>query len=286
MANAPEQQPIIRTMKSDADELLKKEKSSFLELFAKEEAKERAAGAAPPTARLEPHAPSRMRGLGHVIVRDFFILVVVGALGLGGFLAWQNFSMSRPPTNEPPPEPTPPRALLGGIENTKIIRVNTNDRTGLLNALENVPALEPYTFYPILVEGQKFMTAQDFFETLRISPPSQDFYNGISPRMDFYTLGDDHIFIFEVLEKERVQGNLLRWEKTLPQQFYPVFLGRIAGSYEFQDRIIQNVDARIAVEAEGTDDSSLSYAIVREEFLVFATREATLRLTIERLLAQ
>ena len=283
MAEPEHRSTIIRTMKTDSDELLQKEKSSFLDLFTKEGERRAMEGMPLPTARIGMPQETTQRNPWKMVALFLGGLIVLGALAFGAYFFLPDLLRTNP--KEIPKGPDIPRPLIKSAQKNQTIEVRKNDRTGLLAKIEEVPRDSTYTYIPILTEGGQIMRVKEFFDTVRIAPPSRDFYNGISDRIDVYKLGNDIVFVFEVRDKEKTQGNLIEWEHTLPQDFLTIFLAREAGAFHFSDRLIRNVDARVALEENPPDTHALSYS-VREDFFILTTSEEALRATIDRVLEQ
>jgi hypothetical protein len=285
MAEPAHRGTVIRTMKTDADELLQKEKASFLDLFTKEEQARREKMAKPQVPKLTVGTAANS-GQSNVWKGIAIVLIVLILMAVAGSIVY--FVLGR--DGQPPPVggneptiPTPQSAFLRTVQESSVISVRPDDRTGVLTGFETIPIANAYTYAPIFIESRGFMTTRDFFETLRINPPSQDFYNGVGNRIDLYKFGRDAVFIIEVTDKDKTQGNMLAWESQLHKQIVPTFRGVAIQQAQFSDRLISNVDARVA---RGEGDLALGYSIVRGQFLVITTSESLLKVTIERLLAQ
>ncbi len=273
---------VIRTMKSDAEELLKHEQSSFIDMIA-EEAKLRQKSRAPISV-----GPKRQTSPAKIIF-GILLVVVIGAGGAAGyyFLSQKN--------NEPPPRPVPqgpdiPRPFINA-QKTDVIKIPQGDRTGLLSAfgaeLLNSRKDTNFWYLPLVVtESDKpahIATPTELFQTLRITPASGDFFDGIENRWNLYAYGEDLIFVFTIRDRSRVQGAMLLWERTLPQQLSPLIAGSKATPRMFEDKIIKNNDARIATLPE-TTIHAVAYSVgVSGTYLVITTSEAALRATIDRL---
>ena len=268
----------IHTMKTDAEELLKKEKSSFLDLFAKQ--------ADAPIVRSQ--AQQQNNSLMGIVA----IVAVVVALGAIGFAGYIYISRNR---NTPPnqtEEWKPPRPILNA-EEILLITIRAGDRTGILNAFgqarrktlpEGAYRYMPLVVADINVEAHN-ASPTELFTALGIAPPS-DFLDSFTGRWNAYTTGtDDLVFIFELKDRVKAQGSLLRWEDAMIGDFIPIIAGVEPGAYEFKDGIVKNIDTRVA-RLSKTRDASVGYAIALGRYLIIATREASLVGTISRLIAQ
>lgn len=275
--NQPSREPSIRTMRTDAEEVSRQQKTSFLDLFSKEQG----SGKAP--LRYNP-VPQRSRNWGRIVGVIFFLLLIVG--GAAG--AYWYFTKKTPDTTVKPAEI--PRPFINSFE-TKKITTKMGDRTGMLLELERRLAegsvIGDYVYLPLYFFDfgvpEFFSKPKDFFDILRMTPPA-DFYDNISTRWNLYLYSSNYVLVLETTDRMKTLGSMLRWEETIRDDFRPLIASTTPGEHPFNDMIIKNVDVRIA-RLSDTSDSALSHAIVLGKFLVIATSEKSLRATIDRLVA-
>jgi len=283
----PEIERAIRTMKSDADELVKKEQSSFIDLVAEQaKARERGGPSGPPIRIGPAHKKSR--------AKIIFTVVTVILLAAGGGSAY--FFLSKEEGVEPKPivRPGPeiPRPTINA-QKTSAITIQEDDRTGLLSEMSGglLRSRNDTNFWylPVLVTNSgrdtHIATPRELFQTLRISVPSEDFWGGIENTFNLYVYGEDFIFIFPVRQEPKVKGAMLAWERILPQQFATIIRGAGASPRTFEDKIIKNIDVRIAQFSE-TQGRAVAWAVVSGKFLALATSEAAIRAVIDRLVGE
>ena len=271
MEGDPQEQrePTIRTMKTDAQEVIKKDNISFLDIYAKEAAK---------SPYLE--APSRSSKK-YVYVLIAVLLVAIGA---------STYYVLAIRKNEPPPKPALeiPRSFIP-VSQSATIEVRPNDRTGLINALEKARSSAPekeFTYIPVAVGVNglsRLAYPSEFFGMLEADPPG-DFLDGITGRWNIYMYSGDAVLLFEIKDEIKVRGALLRWDETIAQRLRAIMKKFEPTAYTFEDIREKNIDIRIA-RLSTVNDAAVGYAIVLGKFLVIATSEVSLRATIARLVA-
>lgn len=266
----------IRTMKTDTQELLGKEKVSFLDMFGKEN---------PPSYRRGYAPPRRTNStIVRTIVFLFLAVAILGAAGSG--IYWYINNKNNTVVKK---DPTPPRQFLN--IGSDLIKIQKNDRTGLLQELKSKQtassgggeyravsmALFDFGVQPYLANPK------EFFEMLQETPPGT-LLASFTGRWNIYMYGGNMILVFETNDQEKTNGSMVGWEQSVGRAFAP-FIGIIdSGTHEFQDSIIKNIDARVAQLSE-SNNTSVGYAIVRGKYLIIATSETSLRTTIERFIA-
>mgnify|MGYP001601558842 CR=1 FL=1 len=269
----PEEQK-IRTMKTDTDELLKKEKSSFLDMFAKQSEQRYEKGYHP--------TPQQPQSKGPIILGIFILLILLGAGG--GVYFYINQKTPTPQPNEL----AIPRSVINPSSSEKI-KTKIGDRSGLLISLEKARKTSsvelrftPVTFFDV-GSPERLASPKDFFTTLRITPPLS-FYEILTGKWNLYTLNNDFIFLFEINDRLKTVGTMFDWENSMPSTLGPIINRPDIGVRKYRDITIENVDARIAIETPN-DTALWGYAIVLGKYLIITTSEATLKTTIERIVA-
>lgn len=277
----------IRTMKTDADELLNKEKASFLDLFARQ--KGGGMGPAPidsaPRVRFDP-APNP-----HNWASTLIVLVLGALLAGGGMFVYLTVQQNATPPEQTPAEPEYPRPILN-TEQVKSITIRKNDRTGLLLEINEQKQAgfseEDYLYLPVIISDfdvpSHIATPEEILATLRMAPP-RDLYDSFSGRWNMYVNGSSIVFIFESKKRLETQGSMLRWEETMVSNFAQFVPGFEKGVFTFTDGITRNTDTRIA-RVSPADDAGVGYAMALGRYLVITTSVSALERTIERLIAQ
>lgn len=266
----------IRTMKSDADNLLNQKTTSFIDLFAKE-SKNRGLGQFG-----QPYTPKQSGA--KFIIATIIILASIGIISAGVYLYVKD--------SGPAPKQSLiiPRSMLN-VQKTEIVKAKNGDRTDLLEKLRAVrsdkSSERDFVHTPIVLydfSTEEFVASPlDFFSTLLIDPPS-DLVSNFGNAWSAYTYSGDLIFIFEIKNRLDVIGAMLSWEKTLPRAFEPLLGATDLVAPLFEDSIIKNVDARI-VRLSQEKNTSLGYSIVLGKYLIIATSESSLEAVMERVIA-
>ena len=273
----------IRTMKTDADELVSKQKTSFLEMFEKQHQMQYQKGYKNPTSR----------GVGRKrLFRAILILIILGGIILGGAFGFYIFQRERQVQIETEMrDPTPHRAFLTNSDQ-EIIRIRENDRTGLLSETDQkrtTPTpLGRYLYAPIIIDdfdiNPRLATHEEFFETLRISPP-QDFFENIGPRWNLLFSDQHTILVFEVTNFQGMLAVMARqWEGTITEDIARLLPNgiRVGDREPFISDIVENNEVRIQ-RFSSTDDTAVTYALLFGELLIITTSEETITRIIEQL---
>ena len=193
----------IRTMKGDADELVKKEQSSFIDLVA-EQAKMRERGG--PPIRINP---LRKKSYAKIIFVIFAVLIFAGG-GIGAYLFIASKKNPDGPTPVVRPGPDIPRPIINA-QKTSIITIQNDDRTGLLSEMSGgilrSKGDSNFWYLPILITDSgrdtHLSSTRELFQTLKISVPSEDFWGGVADSFNLYAYGEDFVFIFPIMEKPK-----------------------------------------------------------------------------------
>lgn len=171
--------------------------------------------------------------------------------------------------------------------------MRVGDRTGLLQELTRARVITmpegAYRYVPLVVADINVephnASLAELFGALAINPPS-DLLSNLTGRWNIYTRGkNDVVFVFEVADRIKTQGSLLRWEDAMPSDFIFLVANAEPGTYEFKDGIVKNIDTRVARLSQ-TRDAAVAWAIALGKYLIITTSEESLVSTIERLIAQ
>lgn len=164
------------------------------------------------------------------------------------------------------------------------IRFRLGDREGFLALLnQKIPRItaahEPaflslrlFSLEVAQISGRQASTFEAF-QTLRLRPPSQllqTFTQEIYP----YVLARALVFVIPINNPEKALEGFLAWEPLMIRDFAPLLSADIS-SQPFEDRVINNVDARVS--------SSLSYALFGGRYAVVALSKEALQAAIEQL---
>jgi hypothetical protein len=270
-----ESEPTIRTMKTDTEELMQKEKSTFLEMFSRREDTRYDKG-------YQPTPPRARRSYGRAIAILVALLVLAG---IGAGVYWY---IKQKPKEAPPITVSIPRSVINP-QKTEKIKTKTGDRTGILLALKAIAKSSDSDLWyiPVTVADlgvpERLATPKDFFDTLRITPPAA-FYDTLTGKWNLYLQSGSFIFLFEIKDRANALGAILGWEESMPSDLGPIVDRTNIGLRIYQDIIIKNVDARLT-KPSNTDSTMWGHSIVLGKYLVIATSEETLKTTIERIVA-
>lgn len=264
-------------MKTDIDELTKKESSSFLGAVAK--------GADARAGR--GHLRSESRNYTKLIIILIGIFIILPALAGGAYYLISNKLQTKPEEKEI----SVPRPLLQS-DKTDIIKEKRGDRTGLISDIKSrqqkYASSDQYIYIPVaftdFTSDPRVPKPDEFLSALRTDAPT-DFMAALTERWNMYVRNGALILIFETKDRLQTWGGLLRWEHSVVSDFSP-FLpdGSNLTDFKFEDALVKNNDVRIARLSE-TKDSVIGYSIVLGKFVVISTSEVGLRATIEHLVA-
>lgn len=267
----------VRTMKSDIDEVTKKDNSSFFGAVAQ------GAEARHERRYLRSEEKSYAKLIGILIL----IFVVLPIIAGGIYYAVSRMSLKNPEEKEI----SVPRALLQS-EKTDIIKVKHGDRTGLISEIKSrqqkYASSDQYIYIPVaftdFTTDPKGVLPDVFLNALRTTAPA-DFTAALTDRWNIYVRSGALIFIFETKDSLQTWGGLLHWEQSLVKDLSPFLLeGSNLTDFTFEDGLIKNNDLRIA-HLSDTKDSVISYSIVLGKFVIISTSEVGIHATIEHLVA-
>ena len=279
--------PAIRTMKSDAEELLKSGKQSLAQIIA------RAPEQLPRTLRV----PKRI-GRGTVLAFSALILLA----GVGAILISSGFTPSggiASPQQAPVAgqRVAPPPAYFA-TETSRTITVKKQDRAEFLRLMRDAwrEREREGTVKRLSIKVQdgpqeRFATPEDFFELWRLAPPS-----ALASRLDpnlmvfihYGAAGTRLGLAVRSREPERTFADALGWESSLLASITPLFFDErpedIAAPFE--DRAWRNIDWRY-LKLSTEKDLGIGYAVfpAGNVFLLTTGKEA-METAINRLFAQ
>jgi hypothetical protein len=276
----------IRTMKSDAEQLLQRDQTSFADIYAQQQKSIREGNYQLARPYSAPRKNMASRALGIFL----FLILLMGAGSTGYYFLVLNKQTSGG-KGGPTVELQYPRPIINP-QATSVIQFRKKDRTGLLQELERFGRQNvenTFAYLPILSApaGKEYTltSAKEFFETLEISPPSEDFYVNLTGEWNAYYYGRDLVFVFGIKNEGAARGVMFSWERSLMRQFATLLREKDPGIIEFRDTIIRNTDARFGRYLDPSQHI-VGYAVARKELLVIASSERSLKATIERLVVR
>ena len=263
-------------MRSDAQEVLHDQKSSFLDLFEKQSGQKQK-GQSP----LKPPTSSGLKAK-RILKKTLMSILVLVIVGGGGYGAYTFLQEKRDAAI--PRDPNIPRPWLTNFD-TESITVEPDDRTGLLNALDKQARSDEFLYTPIIIKDFNIKTRlagpEEFFSFLQISPP-QDFFQSLTGRWNLYAAKEGLVFIFETGDGLQTWGSMLGWERTIAQDLRQFVTNDDIS--KFRDRVIKNNDARVR-QFFNVQRDFLGYSLILRRFLILSTSESALEEVVERMLA-
>lgn len=253
--------PVIRTMRSDAEELFKTTKPSLIQMIGTQQA-------TPPTPDRQTSRIPLLLTFGIILI---FIVGVGGGvfffirqMGAGG--ATQPAGGSAPVSVRAAPPP------YFATESSRTITVKKQDRAGFLRLMEDSWREEEREgmvkrLIIMLQDGpQEYPVAlTDFLELWRIAPPAS-----LTQRLDQNLMaflyqgktGNRLGFAARTREPERTFADMLSWEPSILAGITPLFFDERANAIvaPFEDRTYRNIDWRY-LKLSQERDLGVGYAV-------------------------
>lgn len=274
--------PKIRTMRSDAEELIKEKQVSQLDISTKAYI---AAG--------NPSNHSDAFVAQFSWIKVFAAIVLVLLLATAGYFGYRYFTKRT--GNAEIVKPKPPAKLLN-VDDEKILRALEATPGELISALgaerRQQMRFGSIIYFPLELTQKsgevKFAESQDFIRALSWKPPSA-FFNSVGPEFNilivYSTNSNDLTAVFRVQNFNRALAGLFGWEATMLKDLKP-FLSQedVANSTQFnwQDEIIKNNDARVLKDKLGK--AILGHAVFNKQLAIISTSRDGLALVLERLI--
>lgn len=276
--------PIIRTMKTDVEDLFRKAKPSLIEIIGKESN----------NLSLPQKEPPKKRTIWWDYIGRYVItaIILVSIASLAALTILVFIKETKP---LPVPKLEPPTPFFA-TEKSKTVEIKTSDRALFLRLMEDaVLELErPSTIKRIIIkltgeEGEKFAGMIDFFNLYRIKPPSE-FLTQTGPQIMtfiFYDDGNSGKFGFAIPTSaaDRTLRDLLSWEPSLSQDLKPLFFKENTEETiaVFEDKTYRNIDWRY-LKLSQDKDFGIAYTIFpAKKVVVFTTSEESMMTIINRL---
>lgn len=273
------QEPTIRTMKTDAADLIKEQKLSPLDIKTKTYIARSSV-----VSSDKPSASKKILYWG-------VALAAALALGYVVFLFLQQGTGERPILEKPKP---PPQLLLADDEKTIVFNEVTPGE--LVEALRTERAKRlrfgTIIYFPLefrtRLGDKKYAASQDLFKFLSWNPPAA-FRDNASPHFNaLVAYGSETNDIAVLVKTKNFSGtfaSLLDWESRMWQDWRAFLLGDDVmniSEFVWKDEIIKNNDARVFQNKEGR--SVLAYSIFNKETVIFSTSREGLAAILERLI--
>ncbi len=277
----------IRTFQSDLAETIKSGEGSLVKIaMAENERKERQ------RANVDPNS-----GTNKFYVLGGIALVII-AIGVIGFVLYQQIPKTVPVTQSPTGTPTVIKTdSVVGLNITDLGRDSVREQLsrqylGTATTINTIQRILPFT-QQVGATSQHVVTSQEFFTALGSVAPSQL----IRSFDDIFTIGvysfnGNGLFIaFKTNAYTTALAGMLEWEQHIFNELYSVFNITITeenkGLFQaqFKDRTIKNQDTRALIDAKG--NVVLFYTFIGEfkDTLIIADKEQTLEEILNRLTA-
>lgn len=273
----------IRTMRTDADELIRTTKPSLIQTLAREQ---RPLSGAPIAKKRSP--------LGVVAL----LAVVVLTAGGGVWFFWRNISFAPSPAKNQTSTNlarTPPPLAYFATETSRTISVKKTDRAEFLRLMNDAwhEQERAGTVKRIVIKVQdgpneRFATLTDFFDLWRVAPPQELIDLADQNLMVFIyseASGNRLGFAVRARDTERMFAAMLRWEPSLLAQITPLFFDERTDTIvaPFEDRTYRNIDWRY-LKLSQDKDAGIGYGtFAATNLFIFTTGKESMETAINRL---
>lgn len=275
-----DKKPIVRTMKSDVEEMFKKTKPSFLKIVSQETARP----STYPTVANQKGHPLRK------IILVLFILIVLAGAGGGGI--W--FFKAKQGEQVTSPRLTPPNPFFAS-ESSRTINSDVSRPNEFLQLLNEREDERGGTVKRILIKldeaaGERFATFPDLAELLSLEPPKNLRTKTTLPvNVYFYYQKEDGEsrfgFATRVTDQDRTWADMLTWEASMLGDLRQVVLKEKIqiNVIPFEDRTYRNIDWRYQ-KLSSEKDIGIAYTIFpAKNLLVIASSKEMMETIINRL---
>lgn len=248
--------PALRTLKTDTAEFVEKGGVSLVDI-ATEEAKRSGLKYGERTNKF----PFRK-----IILIAIMIVVVIG-IGLGGYWFFTKNQQEKQSTQ------LLAQPILAADDQIEV-SVDLENPQKFLNNLQNAlrSQIRPNHLLNVFVA----LDSREFLKTIGTNPPPEFPYSLDSKFMlaKFYLTKDWPVLVFKIRDYDSAFAGIIKWERTIGQDLEEIFfLSPTSG--DFQDKVIQNHDARILNDKDG--NSVLIYSFINRNYLVLTTNEEPLK---------
>ena len=276
--------PKIRTMRGDAEELIKDRQVSQLDIKTKQYIAE----------KQERKIHFEELPLKKIAIFSAVILV----LGVGGYFGYKIYTQKISDNSVLEKPKPPPKIIAADDEKTLSFK---EALPGELVSKINKERERPLRFGTIIylplemeakIGGTRFIDARDFIRSLSWRVPaafSDNLFPEFNALIAHTSSSKDFSVVFRVRDFGRAVGSLIEWERAIGQDLKPFFEEEDAKNlhqFSFQDEIIKNNDSRVLKNAPpaGGGKTILAYTIFNKQFLIISTSRDGLSLILDRLI--
>jgi len=279
----------IRTMKTDAEELIRTTKPSLIQTLAREQ-------------RSLPGAPPMSSGKRFPALAIGIIAVLIAAFATAGFFVVRGLIAASAPakntSSSSTPLRTPPPPAYFATETARTISVKKQDRQEFSRLMNDAwhEQERAGTVKRIIIKVQdgpneRFATLTDFFNLWRIAPP-QELLDFADPNLMVFMYaeasGNRLGFAVRTRDSERMFAAMLRWEPSILMQITPLFFDERTDTIvaPFEDRTYRNIDWRY-LKLSPDKDTGIGYStFAANNLFIFTTSKESVETAINRLFAQ
>lgn len=257
--------PALRTLRTDTSEYVKKRGVSLIEIAA-EEAKGRG-------IKIEEETRFSLK---KIIIISAFAVIIIG-ISLAGIWFFTKGQKEVQPTSFFKP-------ILVSDDQVEIY-VYPENYARALNEIKKAlqsPTRINQLFYLSLVrqagESKISIGLREFFKIIGASPPSEilDSLENKFMLSKFYFTKDWPILIFKVATFDSAFAGAMKWETTMADDLKDIFSLDLSNTrFSFEDREIQNHDARVLNDKDG--QPLLLYSFMGRDYLIVTTAEESFK---------
>src|SRR3989344_1952669 len=279
--------PKIRTMRGDAEELIKERQVSRLDIATKQYVSQNRAGAVFSAAA------------GRFLKKAAIYFVILLLLGAGGYFGYQKWLQMREGADAISEAPKPfPKMIAADEQKISAFReALPGELTAKINEeRKRLLRFGTIVYLPVKIDqktgGEKFIDSGEFVKTLSWRSGNV-FLENVFPEFNalvaYTDVSRDFSVIFKVRDFARAVGSMLEWERAIAQDFRLFLDGEgpeNINQFTFRDEIIKNNDSRVLKNStsSGGGKTLLAYTIFNKQFLVISTSRDGLALIIDRLI--
>jgi hypothetical protein len=270
--------PKIKTFKADVAEAVKNENLTMVKAAIAESRKREKTNALD-----KESSPTSKKNL--FLIGGSILLVVIGLAVFGFF-----YFSKKPPQQTAGPTVIKPDIIFA--DSTKKVNLTTLDQKSIFTIIGNeesvqIPlgSIERLSFFTGTLDNPTILGSQDFINKLQTRiPPTllrafdTDFFFGL-----FSFDVNQPVLIFTTQDYQDAYAGMLDWEKNMQADIGGLFAPSLDpnGKYTFIDKVIENKDARVLVDASSTP--IFFYTFVDNNTIVMTTSNSALQEVIARL---
>jgi hypothetical protein len=263
----------IHTLQTDTAEAVGKNKISQASLIAEKDRQKRATPERTVFPEYTPAPSHLLRNLGVT----FLSFLVIAASGYG-ILKTAKERSAQAPVNTPPVDQVQALLVYNNLKSISFSNEEFNNKNTLATKLLEVaiPAGEGVTFYQLNTSIKNILAVLS-----PVMPP--EFSRSIAPEDFFGGIPEGNFFIIKTDSYELAFSSLLKWEQNMETDLFSL-LGLDASEelVSFEDKIIANKDARVAVNSRG--ETLFLYGFYNSDVIIFARNEAVFKSVYDMLL--